>query len=189
MQDSRETTLIKEFLDGNKKAFEELVNMYYPDVYRLCRYYIKDSNESYDLSQDVFILVYKNLNNFRGDAPFKIWLFRIVYNRCMEFLRRKPNTKIATEIHTKNDEPIDLLEENVTDTKNNPISLELKNVINNTLSQLPEKTRNVLELFYYSNFSCNEIAHILDMSEGAVKTALSRARNTLKEKLQPYYVK
>ncbi len=187
MEDNKEATLIKEFLNGRKEAFEELVKMYYPEVYRLCRYYIKDSNEAYDLSQDIFILVYKNLSNFRGDAPFKLWLFKIVYNRCMEFLRRKPNAKVVSEITQEDGENsnCDVIE-SVISPKENPISLELKNVINDAIGQLPERTRKILDLFYYSNFSCSEIARILDMSEGAVKTALSRARDALKEKLKPY---
>lgn len=178
-----EEGLIKEFLNGNKKAFEELVNMFYPDVYRLCCFYINDRNESYDITQEVFILVYKNLKNFRGDAPFKIWLFKIAYNKCMEFLRK--NSKNIKEIHFQNEEndQTDTLE-NFAIEKSENVTSNLKPLITSTLNCLPDRTRHIVELFYYMNFSCSEIAQLLDMSEGAVKTALCRARNTLKEKLR-----
>lgn len=181
----QEAILIKEFSNGNKKAFEELVNMYYHDVYRLCCYYVKDKTEAYDLTQDIFILLYKKLNSFRGDAPFKAWFFKIVYNKCMEFVRRRAPVKKMSEIQKEDDDSDEVLENFATDTEGgNRYSPHLKSVMTYTLNELPEKSRTILELFYYSNFSCAEIAHILDMSEGAVRTALCRARNTLKEKLQ-----
>jgi RNA polymerase sigma factor (sigma-70 family) len=173
----KESALIERFLNGEKCAFEELMNMYQTDVYRLCYYYVKNRDLAEDLRQDIFFSVYKNLATFRNEVPFKVWLFKIVYNKCMEFLRRKPAV----------DKSIDELEEGVPENPNSIQYTSQQLLVKSVLEQLPSKMRNILELFYLSNLSCSEIAKFLDMSESAVKTTLFRARQILKEKLNPNF--
>ncbi len=186
MQNVKDEDLIKEFLNGNGKAFEELVNLYYSDVYRLCYYYVKDKVEVEDLCQEIFFSVYKNLWRFRNEVPFKIWLFKIVYNKSMDFLRKNPTYEKNKYIIEEDSQLPTEHQQSVTYNQGY-LSVELKRIINFVLTQLPEKTRSIVELFYYSKFTCKEIAEICDMSEVAVKTALSRAREKLREKLIHYY--
>jgi RNA polymerase sigma-70 factor (ECF subfamily) len=82
-------TLVKQALKGKKSAWISLVKRYEKNLYNYTLRMVNNADDAMDLMQDVFLAVFKELDTFRGDSPFKGWLFRIAHYRCIEFYRRK----------------------------------------------------------------------------------------------------
>ena len=89
MFERSDETLVKQALKGKKSAWLALVKKYESPVYNYALRMVSNPDDAKDLLQEVFVAVFKNLATFRGDSPFKGWLFRIAHYRCMEFYRRK----------------------------------------------------------------------------------------------------
>ncbi|MBQ1333839.1 MAG: sigma-70 family RNA polymerase sigma factor, partial [Clostridia bacterium] len=83
-----EISIIKQVLGGDADAFEHIVKKYEKKVYNLALRYLKNRDDALDLSQEVFIQVYNNLAQFRGDSQFSTWIYRVTYNKCVDMLRK-----------------------------------------------------------------------------------------------------
>ena len=107
MTREQEATIIKQVLEGDVNAFEGLVKEYEKNVYNLALRMTGDPEDAADMAQDAFIKAYSSLSSFRGDSKFSVWLFRIVSNLCLDFLRsrkRRPTVSLSVE----NDEGEDM---------------------------------------------------------------------------------
>ncbi len=145
------------------------------------------SNESdrEDVCQDVFVKVYQNLSKFQFEAKLSTWIARIAYNTCINYLKKK---KVPLfEDHLKEEISI---EETITDTSapddfavEEDLSARLKYEIN----KLPPQFRAIISLYHLDEMRYTEIAEIMDLPEGTVKSYLFRARKLLKERLMSKY--
>jgi len=88
MEISDDLRLIMRFKDGNLSAFEELVLKYQDKIYTLCRYMLRNVHDAEDAAQDVFFKAYRNLKDFKPDASFYTWLYRIGINTCLDYRRK-----------------------------------------------------------------------------------------------------
>jgi RNA polymerase sigma-70 factor (ECF subfamily) len=129
-----------------------------------------------DLSQDVFITVYKNLVNFRFECRFTTWLYRIAVNKCRDHLRRMKIRNIFIPIKEAGVEPAYPAGE----------IKEEKEIVRNAISKLPDKLRMPLLLKDIEGFSYQEIADFIQCEIGTVKSRIFRARENLREILKPY---
>ena len=145
-------------------------------AYRLLR----DTNEAEDLAQEAFLRVWKGLSAFRGGAKFTTWLYRIVTNLCynrLNNLRRQ-----LLDVSVDDDDPALSL----SPAKEPPAVIEAaeKNAfLHQQVAALPAKYQLVISLFYLQGFSYQEMAQVLDLPLGTVKTHLFRARKRLKQRL------
>ncbi len=148
-----------------EKNVEKDIQTYSKDVYRIALTILKDKNDADDIFQEVFIKLYKYNKNFTDEDHKKAWILRVTINECRSLLRRS---------WFKNRNEID---ENI-------VSPEEGKEVFYIVEELPEKYRTVIFLYYYEKYKESEIAQILNLSEGAIKSRLHRAREILKEKMK-----
>jgi len=87
-----EQEIIQRVIGGDKNAFEGLVLVNQKNVYNLALKMTRNEEDALDISQEAFVKAYKQLRNFRGESRFSVWLYRLTYNLCIDFLRRKPKS-------------------------------------------------------------------------------------------------
>jgi RNA polymerase sigma-70 factor (ECF subfamily) len=181
--------LIRAFQNGEKAAFDTLVLRYQDRVFNLCIRFLGDYHEAEDTAQDVFVKVYNSLKKFRFESSFFTWLYRIAVNSCknrvnsLEFRFRKSNTR--TDI---SDDALKGFErENMADPPSNPASelqnKEMMKILQKAINSLPSDQKAVVILRDIQGMSYEEITDITGFKLGTIKSRLSRARNSLREKL------
>ena len=137
--------------------------------YKTAKAILKNDDDVYDAIQNALMSMYQNFNNLKEQKYFATWGVRIVINKCYDLLRK--NKKI---------ELYDELEECVTEDNYN---LDY-NGINKLVNGLDKNLYLIVILYYYDDFSIKEIAEILEMPEGTIKSKLSKARSTLRKNLE-----
>ena len=179
-----ETQLVEKSMDGDLDAFEELVLLFDKKIYNYCLRMTNNRSDAEDLAQEVFLKAYKNLKNFRKDSKFSTWIYRIAYNTCVDNYRKKrlkllPLNKIIDEEQQEISipSPDPLPEEQV-------ISNEKYSLIKECIAQLKPRYKSAIILRDIHNYSYREIAEILDIPIGTVKSDISRARALLRKALK-----
>jgi len=181
----RETKeLIKKFKEGDKSSFEKIVNLYASRVSNII-YHILGGNSSYvdDLSQEVFIKIYKNLEYFRQESRFSTWIYRITVNTVWDYLRKQKNRKAVSLDKLQEDGLTRVTAQNES-VRANVKREELKEILGKLINEIPLKYRTVLILKEIEDLSYKEIAKIIGCSIGTVESRLYRARMALKEKIK-----
>jgi len=186
-KDVEDQTLVERSLQGEEQAFEQLVKRYQKSIYNLAYRMTGSREDAEDLAQETFLRAYAKLKTFQIGRRFSPWLFRIASNLCINWKNRQKRREVSLDsFGTDNKEQ--LLFSN---TSVDPLFQLERNQLQIRLRQeilaLPLRYRLVFTLRYLEDHSCREIAEILDMPEGTVKTHLFRARRILKEKLKNFY--
>jgi len=188
----KDDELITSFKDGDHSAFQELVLKYEQRVYNHCMRMVGDEVESDDLTQEVFIKVFRKIHNYEHTYSFYTWLYRITVNCCIDYLRRKKRQIQGVSLSGSGlDDGMDSgREQDIPDSSFVPdtalLNQELDGVLQNAIGQLSEKLRAIIILKEVEGFSYEEIADVLGCSRGTVKSRLFRARERLKELLADY---
>jgi RNA polymerase sigma-70 factor (ECF subfamily) len=175
---------------GDRSAFEDLVNKYRPPVMNLVYRTLPDATEAEDLAQHVFLQVFKSAHRYEVSAKFSTWLFTIARNLCLNEIRRRSRHPALSldETAPDNDEhPLRQVEDSRTFSPPDLLQHgELEAKIDEALAELPEKQRTAILLCRGEELSYEEIAGVLDCSVSATKSLIHRGRETLKQKLKPY---
>ncbi|MCL2821446.1 MAG: sigma-70 family RNA polymerase sigma factor [Oscillospiraceae bacterium] len=173
-----EQKIIQRVLDGDRNAFEVLVLANHNKVYNLALRVVGDWSEALDVSQEAFLRAYQSLGDFRGDCRFTIWLYRLTYNMCIDFLRKKYRNRAASL--TYHDENNDTKDIEIHDVRNLPedvvLSKEIRGAITDCILELQPMHRDIIYLREITGMSYNELATTLNINEGTVKSRLARAR-------------
>lgn len=169
-------SIIKQFIDGDKLAFQNLVKRHKEKVRNIIYMTMNNSAMVDDIAQDVFITIYRNLKHFRFESQFTTWLYRITVNKCKDYLRRMNVRKIFSPIEEGYE-----VSEYHSPVENNDIS----KIVTNAISKLPVKLKMPLILKDIEGFSYQEISETLNCEMGTVKSRIFRGREKLKEILQP----
>lgn len=148
--------------------FIYLFNLFKNDIYRLAYSYTGNISDADDVTQSVFIKLYKRMNKFDSDISVKKWLIKVTINECKTLFLSSWYKRIV---------PISDREENI-----GVVSKD--NDILSSIMELPKNYKLVIYLYYYENYKIKDIAEILKMNENTVKTNLSRARDMLKDILK-----
>lgn len=184
---SNERWLIEESQKGNINAFEELIKDHKKSAYNVALRVLRNVEDAEDASQEALIKIFKNIKNFNMESTFKVWMYRIVVNTCIDFKRRKTLNAISI------DETIDLgagreVQREIVDNSSNPDSLIDKNyhtmLVNDAINKLEDDFKTIIILREIKGFTYSEISEILSCNLGTVKSRLSRARKSLKEILE-----
>ncbi|HOL71045.1 MAG TPA: sigma-70 family RNA polymerase sigma factor [Bryobacteraceae bacterium] len=186
-----EAVLIRAAQRGDQDAFEQLVRAYDRSVLRLALNLLRSPEDAYDVYQEAFLRVFKNLHTFRFDCSFHTWLYRIVTNLCLDHLRkRKVRREEPSVIETEEgllDRTDSIQEERAPgDPQRNLINRELGERIEAVLRQLTAKERIVFELRHYQGLRLKAIGEVLGTSEEAAKTCLFRATRKLRVALEDF---
>ena len=181
MTREQETAVIQSVLDGDVNAFEVLVKEYEKNVYNLALRMTGNSEDAADMSQEAFIKAYNSLSSFRGDSKFSVWLYRIVSNVCLDYLRsrtRKPTVSLSTENDDGEEIELDIADE--TQSPEFLFDRRLtRDAVRRGLAALPPDHREILLLREIQGLSYDEIAAALELEAGTVKSRIFRARKKL----------
>ena len=181
MTREQEAAVIQSVLDGDVNAFETLVKEYEKNVYNLALRMTGNSEDAADMSQEAFIKAYNSLSSFRGDSKFSVWLYRIVSNVCLDYLRsrtRKPTVSLSTENDDGEEVELDIADESQSPELLLDKSLT-RDAVRRGLAALPPDHREILMLREIQGLSYEEIAAALGLEAGTVKSRIFRARKKL----------
>jgi RNA polymerase sigma-70 factor, ECF subfamily len=170
------TILIREQEDPNEVLITRLIEAYWVSVKKLAFTYVKDWVLAEDITQEVFIRCYKNLNLFRGDSSYKTWLYRVTVNRCKDELKSKwfKTLWIFEEVKDK-------VGKNVVSAEQSFLIKNEESYLSELVLSLPVKYREVLILFYYEELKLEEIQSLLNLNMSTIKTRLRRGKMALKK--------
>ena len=177
--------IIEQVLAGDNNAFGALVERYQTRVYNLALRMCGNPDDAFDLAQEAFFRAWRGLPGFQFDSAFSTWLFRLSANVCLDWLRAKKR-RPTVSLTTVDDEDEELQLE-LPDPGKGPEELVLaaedRAALTKALNGLPVEYRQILTLRAIDDLSYAEIAGILKIKEGTVKSRLSRARLALRNKL------
>ncbi|MBV1874055.1 MAG: RNA polymerase sigma factor RpoE [Gammaproteobacteria bacterium] len=179
--------LVARVQQGDKKAFDLLVKKYQHRVLMVIGRYISDHHEAMDVAQEAFIKAYRALPNFRGDAAFYTWIYRIAINTAKNHLvtrgRRPPSSDIDIEDGELYDSGRRLNDE--ASPEHLLLSAEIEITVRQALDDLSEDLRAALTLREFDGLSYEEIAEVLECPVGTVRSRIFRAREAIDKKLKP----
>lgn len=183
-----EADLIRAAQRGDSAAFETLVQSYDQAVLRLACNLLRNEQDAFDIYQETFLRVYRNLNQFRFDCSFKTWLYRIVTNLCLDQLRKKKVRKEEPTTVTTASGEVDRMavvpEVNpLGDPQRNLMSAQLQGRIERVLSELTPRERMVFEMRHYQGMRLRAIGEVLGTTEEAAKNCLFRATQKMRSAL------
>ncbi|MCX6902803.1 MAG: sigma-70 family RNA polymerase sigma factor [Verrucomicrobia bacterium] len=171
-------------------AFEALVEKYKQPVFSLIYRSLHDAAEADDVSQNVFIQVYKSASRYRVSAKFSTWIFTIARNLCLNELRRRsrhPAESLDQSSPQDEHQPARQIEDmNTVHPPDLVLRGELERKVDEAIAALPENQRTALLLCREGELSYEEITKVLGCSLSATKSLIHRARETLKQQLKPY---
>ncbi len=176
--------IILDVLAGNRNAYAELVRKYEARVRGYCLMTLSDSVSAEDAAQEVFIKAYQALGQFRGNASFSTWLYRITVNHCTDLLRRRARRKTESweALLEKEGEKMEAFLTVSSDVE----SSERLELLTKLLSHLSEKSRAILVLREIHGLSYQELSEALACSMDAVKSRLKRARQEIETNLRHF---
>lgn len=159
-----------------ERAFALLLERYEGKVYRLCCAILRDRTQAQDVAQESWVRVWKALSRYDRRASFSTWIYTITRNRCLSAIeRRRELTSLSAE---------EFEGEASTLEAEQPDPEDSSTLLRELVDLLPERHRRTLVLFYYEDRSVSEVAEMLAMPEGTVKTILYRARAALGKELR-----
>jgi len=176
-----EQKVISRIINGDRNAYEVLVLANQKNVYNLALQITRDWSEALDISQEAFLKAFQRLGEFRGDSRFSVWLYRLTYNVCVDFMRKRKRSNTTWSIYWNDTD--NLTDIDFPDLRNLPeeriFQKELQTAINDCIAELSPIHRDIIYLREITGMSYGEIALTLKVSEGTVKSRLVRARNNL----------
>jgi RNA polymerase sigma-70 factor (ECF subfamily) len=174
---------------GDQVAFSQLVSKYQKKVFNLCFRFLNDQEEAKDMTQDIFVRVYKGIKGFREEASFSTWLYYIACNTCKNKLRSwrsQPNIdSLDRTIETEDDEmTVEVQDKSCPDPSKQAEAGEIQAKVQQAIATLNPEHREVIILRDIQGFTYDEIAAASGCNLGTVKSRLARARIELKDKLK-----
>lgn len=174
---TEESLLISRAREGDQEAFRQLVERYQGAVHNLAYRMLGDPQDAEDAAQEIFVRIYRQLGRYDPARKFSTWTLAIATNYCIDQMRRRrmqlvPLENIIPWARARDAGP-----------EGEAITQEARDEVQRLIGRLPEKYRAPLVLRYFEELSCAEIAEVLGMPEGTVKTQIHRARKTLEKLL------
>lgn len=175
---TEEAVLIEAAKTGDQEAFRQIVERYQGAVYNLAYRMLGTPEEAEDAAQEIFVRIYRQLGRYDMERKFSTWTLAIATNYCIDQLRRRrmqfvPLENIIPWARARESGP-----------EGEALSSESRDEMQRLLKRLPEKYRAPLVLRYWEELSCAEIAEILGVPEGTIKTQIHRARKQLGKMLE-----
>jgi RNA polymerase sigma-70 factor (ECF subfamily) len=162
---------------GESSSFEWIVDEYKNKIYSIAYGYAKDSYMAQDLTQDIFIKIFQNIQSFQGQSAFSTWLYRVAKNQCIDWIRknkkRMENTLLDDGQWELKDESRNPEEETINEERNK--------ILYEAIEQLPEKYKTPLMLFHFQELTYDEIGKVLKLPSKTIATQLYRGKKILRE--------
>ena len=183
-----EASLIRAVQRGDQDAFEQLVRAYDQSVLRLAVNLLRSQEDARDVFQEAFLRVFRSIDSFRFDCSFHTWLYRIVTNICLDYLRKRKVRKEEPAVVDTPEGPLDRMndfEEEAAhaNPERNLWNVQIGQRIEGALGGLTPRERMVFELRHYQGLRLRNIGEILGTSEEAAKNCLFRATQKMRAEL------
>lgn len=181
-----EEQIVSELKNGNKAVFVHIVDLFKNKVFGMTYKFTNNYDESQDLSQEIFLKIYKEIDKFRFESKLSTWVYRISLNACLDWKRK--NCKIVNinissiGSDSKNDSSFEI-RDNGPLPEDMIITNENQREIHELVYKLPDNYKSVIIMYHFNNMSYQEIALALNIPERTVETRLYRARRILKEEV------
>ena len=183
-------TLVDRFKNGDQSAFDEMVARYWDRIFSMVHQLLRNQQDAEEVTQDAFIRAHRGLANFRGESAFSTWLYQIATNlarnRYWYWWRRKRDKSVSIDapVGPDNDMTLtDIIPAYIESPDDITVTQEFVDRIGRGMERLSTKHREILILRNVKNMSYEEIAEILGISVGTVKSRIARARESLRSKL------
>lgn len=164
--DDKDLVLVRRFIAGEERAFDDLVARYQSYVYNVCLHMLSNPTDAEDIAQEVFVAIHKALPKFRMHSKVSTWIYRITINKCISHRRGRP-----PEVQFEYEECVQ---------SGHAGDVEKRHVVHHLLQEMAPHYRAVLVLKYFHELSYEETGEVLGWSVEKVKCYLHRARNTFK---------
>jgi RNA polymerase sigma-70 factor (ECF subfamily) len=176
MKNLSDQEIIDSVINGNDSDYSIIIDRYKNKAFSMLKRMLKNEFDAEEVLQDCFLKAYHSLNNFKGEAKFSTWFYRIVYNTALTKLSSKKR-KIETEMSS--------IEEHFNlESDYNSVDIEKKDLsefIKDTINKLPERFSAIISMFYLNEMSIEEISEVMQISVSNVKVMLHRSRNSLRD--------
>ena len=174
--------LISNYLKGDEKSLEILISRYLKLIYNFVYKNVGSEANAEDITQEVFVKVWKNLKKFDQNKSFKPWIFQIAKNTSIDFLRKRKTIPFSNFENDKGQNP---LVENIASAPSNLMeSLSDKKILASVMQNLPDKEKRLLELRHYEGMSFREISERLKESANTIKSRYRRSIINLRNKIK-----
>ena len=174
----QEQEWIDQAKNGSQTAFHQLYEMHHRQIYALCWRMLADKDSAEDVCQEVFVVLWQKITNFRGESKFSTWLHSVASNVVLGHLRKQKNW--LQRVFSIEDQTEHSIPEEATVALNDSSELE---VLDKHIAKLPERARLVFVLFAVEGYRHEEIAKMLNMAVGSSKSQYHRAKALLKKSL------
>ena len=185
-----ESELINKLIQGDEKAFKSLFELYKTKVYNTAAGFLTNTEEAEDITQEVFLQVFRSVKHFKERSQLSTWIYRITVTKSLDLLRKKKTKKRFAFI-------TDIFEKDGSDKKESFVNYEHPGVetdkkelsvrLFKEIEKLPENQRIAFVLNKVEQLGYREISEIMDTSVPAVESLISRAKANLKKRLEKYY--
>ena len=182
-QDNTDLELVQRVQNGDKQAFNLLIQKYQYRIKNLVSRFVKDSVEQEDIVQETFIKAYRALARFRGDSAFYTWLYRIAVNTSKNYLvaagRRPPTQDVDVDevVQVRNAESLTELNSPEAILQND----EMVEAIRKTIAVLPDELKEAIQLREFDGLSYEDIAEVMQCPIGTVRSRIFRAREAIEQ--------
>jgi RNA polymerase sigma-70 factor, ECF subfamily len=182
-----DSELVKRVQQGDKSAFDVLVQKYQQKVVNLISRFVSDQSECYDVAQETFIKAYRALDKFRGDSQFYTWLYRIAANTAKNHLasRARKSPKYSVDVEDAEHYSGDSQLKDNTTPESLMLTEEIKQTVYAAIENLPEDLKSAITLRELEGLSYDEIADVMDCPIGTVRSRIFRARDAIDKELRP----
>jgi len=178
--------LVRRAQKGDYEAFNLLVLKYQSRIISLAHKFVKDIHLAEDIAQESFIKAHKSINSFREESAFYTWLYRVTVNTAKNYLSSKQRKKEMSISEIADPDEHNLFDKITADSPEDILTANnLREVIFNSFSSLPEEIRTALSLREFEGLGYEEIAKILDCPIGTVRSRIFRGREQIAELIRP----
>jgi len=182
----RDEEVVSYIVKGKTELFSVIIDRYQSKVFSTAFHYTHDHEEARDLTQEIFIKLYNNLQKYKGKASFSTWLYRIAVNRCIDWTRKKKPQTVSA-ISDGGEEELDIYD-TIADSGGGPEEALIKQenavYLRKLVESLPEIYKTVIILYYFEDFSPQEISEIIGVPKRTIDTRLFRGKNLLKLRME-----
>lgn len=175
--------LIQQAVRGSQPAFRAIVEIHQGFVYAVAFRFVNDQHDAEDITQEVFVRLWKNLHTYKQEVKLTTWLYKIITNRCLDFLKSRHGRQRKNKVDIEGWHDLAYHSTPEKDFQQQ----ELSNLIHQAAEELTPKQKAVFILRDLEGLSSEEVSEALSMSAGNVKSNLFHARQKMTEKLKIYY--
>ncbi len=186
-----EKQLIELLKDADESAFRQIVDTYQMVVYNTCLGMLHDEAAAKDLSQEVFIELFRSVHKFRGDSKLSTWLYRIAINKSLNYIRDNKKHSLLKSVQRffigEKEEAMQIVDYSARNPQELSEQDDHSKALHQALDNLPENQKTAFVLKNYDDLSYKEISEVMELSVSSIESLIHRARMNLQKGLKDYY--